>query len=177
MADQVILLNSSISAFGMRVRIALIEKGIKYEHCEEDSKNKSDLLLKMNPVHKKIPTLIHNGKSVHETIKGVPWSTKGEEQEAVNKFFETFKILEEELGDGPYFQAETFGSVDISLITFCTWFHVLEMFGKFSMEAKFPKIIAWAKRCMQRESVARSLPDPKKIYEFVMERRKGLGLE
>ncbi|KAF5473114.1 hypothetical protein F2P56_009752 [Juglans regia] len=219
MADQVILLNSSMSAFGMRVRIALIEKGIKYEHCEEDLNNKSDLLLKMNPVHKKIPTLIHNGKSVcesliivqyidevwndrspllpsdpyqraqarfwadfvdknvHETTKGVLWSTKREEQEAANKFFETVKILEGELGDGPYFQAETFGFVDISLITFCSWFHVLEIFGKFSMEAKFPKIIAWAKRCMQRESVAKSLPDPKKIYEFVMERRKGLGLD
>ncbi|KAF5473115.1 hypothetical protein F2P56_009753 [Juglans regia] len=220
MADQVILLNSSMSAFGMRVRIALIEKGIKYEDSEEDLNNKSDLLLKMNPVHKKIPTLIHKGKSVCESLiivqyidevwndrspllpsdpyqraqarfwadfvdkkvfeitKRILWSRKGEEQEAANKeFFETFEILEGELGDGPYFQAETFGFVDISLITLCSWFHVLEMFGKFSMEAKFPKIIAWEKRCTQRESVANSLPDPKKVYEFVMERRKGHGLE
>lgn len=113
-----------------------------------------------------------------EITKRILWSRKGEEQEAANKeFFETFEILEGELGDGPYFQAETFGFVDISLITLCSWFHVLEMFGKFSMEAKFPKIIAWEKRCTQRESVANSLPDPKKVYEFVMERRKGHGLE
>jgi glutathione S-transferase len=42
------------------------------------------------------------------------------------------------------------------------------------MEAECPKIIAWAKRCMQKESVAKSLLDQKKPYEFVLE---WLGLE
>ncbi|KIO47673.1 hypothetical protein SQ11_16020, partial [Nitrosospira sp. NpAV] len=56
------------SPFGMRVRIALAEKEIKYEYKEEDLRNKSDLLLKMNPVHKKIPVLIYNGKPVCESL-------------------------------------------------------------------------------------------------------------
>jgi glutathione S-transferase len=68
MADEVDLLDFWPSMFGMRVRIALAEKGIKYEYKEEDFKNKSPLLLMMNPIHKKIPVLIHNGKPVCESL-------------------------------------------------------------------------------------------------------------
>jgi glutathione S-transferase len=68
MADQVVLLDFWPSMFGMRLRIALAEKGIEYEYKEEDLRNKSPLLLKMNPVHKKIPVLIHNGKPVCESL-------------------------------------------------------------------------------------------------------------
>jgi glutathione S-transferase len=68
MADEVVLLDFWPSMFGMRVRVALAEKGIKYESKEDDLWNKSDLLLKMNPVHKKIPVLIHNGKPVCESL-------------------------------------------------------------------------------------------------------------
>jgi len=68
MADEVVLLDFWASAFGMRVRIALAEKGISYEYKEEDLSNKSPLLLQMNPVHKKIPVLIHNGKPICESL-------------------------------------------------------------------------------------------------------------
>ncbi|OVA07423.1 Glutathione S-transferase [Macleaya cordata] len=52
MADkEVVLLDLWSSPFGMRVRIALAEKGIKYESKEENLADKSPLLLKMNPVH------------------------------------------------------------------------------------------------------------------------------
>jgi glutathione S-transferase len=52
-----------------------------------------------------------------------------------------------------------------------------ETFGNFSMEAECPKIIAWAKRCLQRESVAKTLPDQKKVFEYMGEVRKRLGVE
>lgn len=67
--DEVILLDFWPSMFGRRVRVALAEKGIEYEYKEEDLfTSKSPLLLKMNPVHKKIPVLIHNGKPVCESF-------------------------------------------------------------------------------------------------------------
>jgi len=68
MADEAILLNFWPSPYGMRVLIALEEKGIKYVNKEEDFSNKSPLLLQMNPIHKKIPVLIHNGKSICESL-------------------------------------------------------------------------------------------------------------
>ncbi len=51
---------------------------------------------------------------------------------------------------------------------------MFEAFGKLSMEVECPKIIAWAKRCMQKESVAKSLPDQKEVCEFVVQ-LLGLG--
>ncbi|KAL0320549.1 UNVERIFIED_CONTAM: putative glutathione S-transferase parC [Sesamum radiatum] len=66
--EELILLNFWASMFAARVRIALKEKDLSYEEKEEDLPNKSPLLLKMNPVHKKVPVLIHNGKAVCESL-------------------------------------------------------------------------------------------------------------
>ncbi|KAE9592845.1 putative glutathione transferase [Lupinus albus] len=69
MADEVVLLDFIMSTFGIRVRIALAEKGIEYEYKEQDLvNNKSALLLEMNPIYKKIPVLIHNGKPICESL-------------------------------------------------------------------------------------------------------------
>ncbi|KAI3525349.1 hypothetical protein L2E82_51593 [Cichorium intybus] len=65
--EEVILLDFWASMYGMRARIALAEKGVSYECREEDLTNKSQLLLEMNPIHKKIPVLIHNGKPICES--------------------------------------------------------------------------------------------------------------
>ena len=68
MADEVVVLDVWASAFGCRVRIALAEKGVEYEYKEENLADKSPLLLKSNPVHKKIPVLIHGGRPICESL-------------------------------------------------------------------------------------------------------------
>ncbi|XP_061371506.1 probable glutathione S-transferase isoform X1 [Gastrolobium bilobum] len=219
MADEVVLLDFWASPFGMRVRIALAEKGIKYDYKEEDLRNKSPLLLQMNPVHKKIPVLIHNGKPICESLIAVQyidevwndrspllpsdpyqraharfwadfvdkeihvigrkfWTTKGEEQEAAKKgFMDAIKLLEEQLGDKAYFGGDKFGFVDVAVIPFYTWFKGYEIFGNIDTEKECPKFIAWAKRCMQKESVSKSLPEQEKVYDFIVQIRKNIGIE
>ncbi|XP_034902886.1 probable glutathione S-transferase [Populus alba] len=217
--DQVTLLDFWSSPFGMRVRIALAEKGVKYEYSEQDLRNKSDLLLQMNPVHKKIPVLVHDGKPVCESLIIVQyidevwkdkaplmpsdpyeraqsrfwadfvdkkiydfgrkiWTTNGEDQEAAKKdFIDSLKLLEGELGDKPYFGGETLGYVDVALLPFYCWFYAYETIGNFNIEADCPKLIACCKRCLQKESVSKSLKDPQILYDFAVMVRKKLGLE
>ncbi|XP_047060164.1 probable glutathione S-transferase GSTU6 [Lolium rigidum] len=65
--DDLKLLGTWASPFAIRVKLALALKGLSYEYTEEDLASKSELLLSSNPVHKKIPVLIHNGVPVCES--------------------------------------------------------------------------------------------------------------
>ncbi|KAK4420652.1 putative glutathione S-transferase parC [Sesamum alatum] len=70
MADEVVLLDDYVSMFGMRARVALAEKGVEYEYRYESLQaDRSALLLRMNPIQKQIPVLIHEGKPVYEVWK------------------------------------------------------------------------------------------------------------
>ncbi|GJM91288.1 hypothetical protein PR202_ga07650 [Eleusine coracana subsp. coracana] len=67
--DDLKLLGTWASPFVIRVKLALSFKGQSYENIEEEDlyNRKSELLLKSNPVHKKVPVLIHNGRPVCES--------------------------------------------------------------------------------------------------------------
>ncbi|RDX58192.1 putative glutathione S-transferase, partial [Mucuna pruriens] len=66
--EEVSLLGVLGSPFVCRVQIALNFKSIQYKFLEENLWNKSELLLKYNPVHKKVPVFVHNEKPISESL-------------------------------------------------------------------------------------------------------------
>ncbi|XP_031276454.1 probable glutathione S-transferase [Pistacia vera] len=109
---------------------------------------------------------------------GKIWRSKGKVAESAKKeFIEILKQLEGALGEKDYFGGDSFGFVDVIAIPLTSWFHAVEKFGGFKVEDECPKFSAWMKKCMQKESVAKIIPDPEKVYEFVIMMRKMQGIE
>jgi len=204
------LLDFWVSPFAQRCRIALAEKGLAYESLPQDLANKGELLLRVNPVHKKIPVLLHDGRPpvcesliilhyLDEAFPGTPpllpadpvaraharfwadyaekkvfdcgttlWKRTGQAQaQARPEMVEALRTLDAELGDKAYLAGEAFGFVDIAVVPLATWILGYGRLAEFSVEEVCPRLLAWAKRCGERESVAKNLYPPEKVYEFI----------
>lgn len=98
-----------------------------------------------------------------------------EEQENGKKeLVECSKFLEEELGDKLYFGGDVFGFVDIALVPFYNWFIVFKTFANFNtIEIQCPKLVMWGERCLNRDSVSKSLPTSNQVYQAYLDFKKG----
>lgn len=65
---EVSLFRTFSSPFALRIVWALKLKNIEFDTVMEDFPYKSALLLKYNPVHKKVPVFVHNGKPISESL-------------------------------------------------------------------------------------------------------------
>nr|ACU13765.1 unknown [Glycine max] len=116
-SEDVKLLNFWVSPFGKRVEWALKLKGVEYEYIEEDIFNKSNLLLELNPVHKKVPVLVHAQKPIaesfiileyiDETWKKYPLLPHNPYQRALARFWAT--CVEQKLGKAGWVAMSTSG--------------------------------------------------------------------
>ncbi|CAM0876670.1 unnamed protein product [Alopecurus aequalis] len=215
-----VLMSAWASPFGQRSRIALEEKGLPYEYVEGDLAAKSDLLLRSNPIYKKIPVVLHDGRAIIESLiileyldEAFPdtrsllptdpyerararfWADYVDKKfygcgshlymlkeeplmQPKEEMVEILKTLEGELGEKEFFGGEHgFGFMDVTLMPFTTWFVSLDRYWGVNVAEVAPMLVAWAARCMKRESVSKSLCSPEKLYDIISEVRKALGIE
>ncbi|KAJ4872777.1 Glutathione S-transferase U9 [Raphanus sativus] len=109
--NKVILHGTFMSPYSKRVELALKLKSIPYLFVQEDLHNKSQTLLRHNPVHKKVPVLLHRDPYRRSKVRF--WAsyiqlhlfdavmkvvkTEGEEQErTLAEVKETLSIIEKE---------------------------------------------------------------------------------
>ncbi|GLT73258.1 hypothetical protein SLA2020_451300 [Shorea laevis] len=176
---EVVVLDCWASPFCMRVKIALEEKGVQYEDRAEDLfGGKSELLLTSNPIYQKVPVLLHNEKPlcestiivgyIDETWPSQPLLPTCPYGRAQARFWADFI-------DKKVFDAGS--NIWRNKGEHKSWFVAYEKCGGFKVEDHCPKFSAWMKRCMHRKTVAKVLPDPEKIYEFVLMLQKMNGIE
>ncbi|XP_024518712.1 probable glutathione S-transferase MSR-1 [Selaginella moellendorffii] len=103
---EVTLLSLPASPFAMSVKMALIEKGVEFATVEENyrASGKSELLVKVNPVTKQVPVLLHRAKPIWESLVILEyveetWKAQGTQllpgdgyQRALARFWSNFVI-------------------------------------------------------------------------------------
>jgi glutathione S-transferase len=60
------LYTARVCPFAHRTRLALLEKGLEFEHIEIDLKNKTPRFLEVSP-YGKVPALFHDGQTIYES--------------------------------------------------------------------------------------------------------------
>ncbi|EOY05457.1 Tau class glutathione transferase GSTU43 [Theobroma cacao] len=182
--------NKSHLGHSRRVIWALKLKGVNYEYIEENlPNNKSHLLLQYNPVHKKIPVLVHGGKPIAESLvilvyideTRTMWEFfhkfEEEQEKAMNNNLEILKTIEEHgLGDKKFFGGDKLGLADLVF----GWVPRIlvpmeEVAGiKFIKADTFPRLHAWMKN-FSEEPVIKDKRDKEIGYGFEVKQHRVTG--
>ncbi|GKV10075.1 hypothetical protein SLEP1_g21494 [Rubroshorea leprosula] len=185
MTEEMKLFGFWTSPFSRRVEVGLRLKGIPYEYIEEDLTNKGPLLLKYNPVYKKIPVLVHNGKPVAESLvileyidetwKGYPILPEDPHERAMARFWAKFldeKALEGALKDKKFFGGEKIGLVDIVGNNIVFWVRAFQEVVRIELltAEEFHVLFKWSEEFVGCPIIKGSLPSREKIMTFCKSR-------
>ncbi|HBA32891.1 MAG TPA: glutathione S-transferase family protein [Gammaproteobacteria bacterium] len=88
-----------------------------------------------------------------------------------------FQRLESELSSAPYFSGDKFSMVDAFFGPVFRYFDVFEQIDDFGFFQHCPKVLAWRKQLVARESVQRAVtPDyPGRLYDFLRNKNSALS--
>uniref|UniRef100_A0A7N2LA51 Glutathione S-transferase n=1 Tax=Quercus lobata TaxID=97700 RepID=A0A7N2LA51_QUELO len=173
--NEVALFGTWASAFCKRVELALKIKGIPYEYVEEDLTNKSESLLHYNPVHKKVPVLVHNGKPISESLVILEyidecWNNtpkllpEDPYQRAKVRFWVNFVDHQDFPEELPFFERKTLGYLDIVVgAHFCNYEAFVEVVAVVFSPEKNPAIMAWLEALKSHPLMKEMLPPHDKL--------------
>ncbi|CAI0386690.1 unnamed protein product [Linum tenue] len=173
----------------MRPRIALNIKSVEYEFLQEQEQlcSKSELLLQSNPVHKKVPVLVHNGKPICESNiiveyidecfpnlrAAVTAASEEEKNRAADQLKEVVVRMEGahvEVSRGKdFFGGDRIGFVDIAFGSMLGWLRAVQVIlggVKLLDEEKTPGLVKWAEKFSADPAVKDVLPETGKLIEF-----------
>ncbi|CAL4923466.1 unnamed protein product [Urochloa decumbens] len=176
------------SAFVTRVKLALHLKGLSYESIEEDLRNKSELLLSSNPVHKAVPVLIHNADPYERAVARfwaayieeklvAPWDrvfrvkTDEEREEAMKQMIAAAGVLEGGLKECSkrkcFFSGDSVGYVDVILGGAASYAMANEaLFGaKLFDPIKTPLLAAWLEHFSELDAAKAVLQNVDRVVE------------
>ncbi|OMP07863.1 hypothetical protein COLO4_06991 [Corchorus olitorius] len=194
---EVKLLGTWVSPYTYRVKWALKLKGIEFDYVEEDLCYKSDLLLQHNPIHKRVPVLIHGGKPICESgiileyieeiwpqnslLPSDPyeramarfWIKFAEDKGPImwmvgQESLEMLKMIEEEaLGDKKFFGGDKINMVDI-VFGLAHW-----LGGEKLLEAnKFSGLHTWLQNFKQVPVIKENLPELDDMFAYLRRQRE-----
>lgn len=83
---------------------------------------------------------------------------------------ERFARLEEELGDGPWFNGEAFSMVDAAFGPVFRYFDTIERYGDFDLFTATPRVLDWRARLADRPSIASAVVAdyPERLHQFIL---------
>nr|CAB3449238.1 unnamed protein product [Digitaria exilis] len=170
------------SPFAHRAEVALALKGVPFELITEDLYNKSELLLRHNPIHKTVPVLLHDDRTVSESLLIVEYVSKpfwmsfwteGEVREGfVKEAREMLAVLEAQLDGKRFFGGESLGLVDIAASALAFWLDAMEEafgVGLMGSDDEFPALRRWVKEYTSHEAVKKCTPDAQKLIAYFVE--------
>ncbi|VAH65800.1 unnamed protein product [Triticum turgidum subsp. durum] len=185
------LLGSFGSPFTHRAEAALRLKGVPYEFIQEDLRSKSELLLRHNPVHKKVPLLLHGDDDddirvvaeslviveyVDEAFEGPPLLPADPLARAASRFWahveeakKNLALMEAQLEGRRFFGGDSIGLLDIAA-SGLAWLPVLEEVAgvETSMirEEDYPALCRWRGEYASDEAVMKCLPSRDEMVAY-----------
>ncbi|XP_066316787.1 probable glutathione S-transferase [Miscanthus floridulus] len=168
MSPPVKLVSAFGSPFAHRAEAVLRLKRVPFELLLEDLEHKSELLLTHNPIHKRVPVLLHGDRAVLESLVIVEYVDEAFDGPALLPAdpYDRATALQ---GSGKrLFGGDSIGYLDLAACGLAHWLGVIEESTGVGLvsDDEFPALRRWAKEYAADETVEQCLPDRDQLLAY-----------